>query len=199
MGFCNGIENYSLHFGAGSPATARLPDRLLPQGLLLIVDESHATVPQIGGCTTGTARESRPWSTSASGCRRPWTTGPRAWRSSTGSPARPSSSRPPRREYELKRSNVVAEQLIRPTGLLDPEIVIRPTKGQVEDLIGEIKAAAAAGERVLRHDPDQAPLRGPHGLPARGQDPGASTFTPTSTPSSALRSCATCGSATSTP
>ncbi len=52
-------------------------------------------------------------------------------------------------EFELKRSAVVAEQVIRPTGLLDPEIAIRPTKGQVEDLIGEIKAAAAAGERVL--------------------------------------------------
>ena len=52
-------------------------------------------------------------------------------------------------EFELKRSSVVVEQLIRPTGLLDPEITVRPTRGQVEDLIGEARAAAAAGERVL--------------------------------------------------
>ncbi len=150
LGFCNGIENYSLHFGNRKPGDR--PFCLIdffPKDFLLLIDESHATVPQIGGMYNGD--RSRKQTLVDFGFRLPSAldnrpqsiaefdriTGQTLYVSAT--PA----------EFELKRSNVVAEQLIRPTGLLDPEIVIRPTKNQVEDLIGEIKAAAAAGERVL--------------------------------------------------
>src|SRR5580698_7713393 len=150
LGFCNGIENYSLHFGNRKPGDR--PFCLIdffPKDFLLLIDESHATVPQIGGMYNGD--RSRKQTLVDFGFRLPSAldnrpqsieefdriTGQTVYVSAT--PA----------EFELKRSAVVAEQLIRPTGLLDPEIVIRPTKNQVEDLIGEIKAAAAAGERVL--------------------------------------------------
>jgi excinuclease ABC subunit B len=150
LGFCNGIENYSLHFGNRKPGDR--PFCLIdffPKDFLLLIDESHATVPQIGGMYNGD--RSRKQTLVDFGFRLPSAldnrpqsieefdriTGQTVYVSAT--PA----------EFELKRSAVVAEQLIRPTGLLDPEIVIRPTKNQVEDLIGEIKAAAVAGERVL--------------------------------------------------
>ena len=150
MGFCNGIENYSLHFGNRKPGER--PFCLIdffPKDFILMIDESHATVPQIGGMYNGD--RSRKLTLVNFGFRLPSAldnrpqsmeefdriTGQTLYVSATPS------------EYELARSAVVAEQLIRPTGLLDPEIVVRPIKGQVEDLIGEIKAAAAAGERVL--------------------------------------------------
>ncbi len=150
MGFCNGIENYSLHFGSRKPGDR--PSCLIdffPKDFLLMVDESHATVPQIGGMYNGdrsrkqtlvnfgfrlpSALDNRPQSMEEFN----QITGQTLYVSATPS------------DYEIRRSSVVAEQVIRPTGLLDPEITIRPIKGQVEDLIGEIKAAAAAGERVL--------------------------------------------------
>jgi excinuclease ABC subunit B len=150
MGFCNGIENYSLHFGNRKPGER--PFCLIdffPKDFILMIDESHATVPQIGGMYNGD--RSRKLTLVNFGFRLPSAldnrpqsmeefdriTGQTLYVSATPS------------EYELARSAVVAEQLIRPTGLLDPEIVVRPIKGQVEDLIGEIKAAAAPGERVL--------------------------------------------------
>jgi excinuclease ABC subunit B len=150
MGFCNGIENYSLHFGSRKPGDR--PSCLIdffPKDFLLMVDESHATVPQIGAMYNGD--KSRKTTLVNFGFRLPSAldnrpqnieefdriTGQTLYVSATPSP------------LEIGRSTVVAEQIIRPTGLLDPEISIRPIKGQVEDLIGEIKAAAAAGERVL--------------------------------------------------
>ncbi len=150
MGFCNGIEKYSRHLTAR--AAGERPFCLIdffPRDLLLIIDESHATVPQIGGMYNGdrarkqtlvdfgfrlpSALDNRPQSFAEF----EQVTGQTVYVSAT--PA----------EFELKRSAVVAEQLIRPTGLLDPEIVVRPTKGQVENLISEAKAAAEKGERVL--------------------------------------------------
>ena len=150
MGFCNGIENYSRHL-TGRKAGER-PFCLIdffPKDFLLMLDESHATVPQIGAMYNGdlarkqtlvnfgfrlpSALDNRPQSFAEF----EQITGQTLYVSAT--PA----------EFELKRSAVVAEQLIRPTGLLDPEIALRPTKGQVEDLIGEGRKAAAAGERVL--------------------------------------------------
>jgi excinuclease ABC subunit B len=150
MGFCNGIENYSRHLTGRRPGER--PFCLIdffPRDFLLIVDESHATIPQIGGMFNGdrarkqtlvnfgfrlpSALDNRPQSFAEF----EEVTGQTIYVSAT--PA----------EFELKRSAVVAEQLVRPTGLLDPEITIRSTKGQVENLIGEIKTAAAAGERVL--------------------------------------------------
>jgi len=150
MGFCNGIENYSLHFGNRRPGDR--PFCLIdffPKDFLVMIDESHATVPQIGGMYNGdrsrkqtlvdfgfrlpSALDNRPQSLAEFEA----ITGQTLYVSATPS------------EFELGRSSVVAEQVIRPTGLLDPEIQVRPIRGQVEDLIGEIKAAAAAGERVL--------------------------------------------------
>jgi excinuclease ABC subunit B len=150
MGFCNGIENYSLHFGSRKPGDR--PSCLIdffPKDFLLMVDESHATVPQIGGMYNGD--RSRKQTLVNFGFRLPSALDNRPqsmeeFNQITGQTlyvsATPSA-------YETGRSSVVAEQVIRPTGLLDPEITIRPIKGQVEDLIGEIKRAAAAGERVL--------------------------------------------------
>jgi excinuclease ABC subunit B len=150
MGFCSGIENYSRHL-AGRRAGER-PCCLIdffPKDFLLFVDESHATVPQIGGMYNGdlarkkvlvdfgfrlpSALDNRPQSFAEF----EQITSQTVFASATPGP------------FELERSTVVAEQLIRPTGLLDPEITLRPTKGQVENLIREIRAAVEKGERVL--------------------------------------------------
>ena len=150
MGFCNGIENYSRHLTARK--AGERPFCLIdffPKDFLLMIDESHATVPQVGGMFNGdkarkttlvdfgfrlpSALDNRPQSFAEF----EMVTGQTLYVSAT--PA----------EFELKKSAVIAEQLVRPTGLLDPEITIRSTKGQVENLIAEIRAAAAAGERVL--------------------------------------------------
>ncbi|HZZ18865.1 MAG TPA: excinuclease ABC subunit UvrB [Opitutaceae bacterium] len=150
MGFCNGIENYSLHFGSRKPGDR--PSCLIdffPKDFLLMIDESHATVPQVGGMYNGdrvrkqtlvnfgfrlpSAMDNRPQSMEEFN----QITGQTLYVSATPSP------------YEIERSAVVAEQVIRPTGLLDPEITIKPIKGQVEDLIARAKEAAASGERVL--------------------------------------------------
>jgi excinuclease ABC subunit B len=150
MGFCNGIENYSLHMTGRKPGDR--PFCLIdffPKDFLTILDESHVTVPQIGGMFNGdrarkqnlvdfgfrlpSALDNRPQSFAEF----EHITGQTIYVSAT--PAK----------FELERSAIVAEQVIRPTGLLDPEILLRPTKGQVENLIGEARAAVAAGERVL--------------------------------------------------
>jgi excinuclease ABC subunit B len=150
MGFCNGIENYSRHLTGRKPGER--PFCLIdffPPDFLLMIDESHATVPQIGGMYNGD--RARKQTLVDFGFRLPSALDNRPqafaeFESVTGQTLYVSATPA---EYELKRSAVIAEQLVRPTGLLDPEITIRPTKGQVENLIAEIKAAAAAGERVL--------------------------------------------------
>jgi len=150
MGFCNGIENYSLHLSGRK--TGDRPFCLIdffPKDFLLFIDESHVTIPQIGGMYNGdlarkktlvdfgfrlpSALDNRPQSFAEFSS----ITGQTLYVSAT--PAK----------FEIERSTVVAEQVIRPTGLLDPEITLRPTKGQVEDLIGEIRRAVEQGERVL--------------------------------------------------
>ena len=150
MGFCNGIENYSLQLTGRKPGSR--PFCLIdffPKDFLLMIDESHATVSQIGGMYNGdlarkttlvnfgfrlpSALDNRPQSFAEF----QQITGQTLYVSAT--PAK----------FEMERSAVVAEQLIRPTGLLDPVITIRPTKGQVENLKSEISLAVAAGERVL--------------------------------------------------
>ena len=150
MGFCNGIENYSRHL-TGRKAGDR-PFCLLdffPKDFLLMIDESHATVPQIGGMFNGD--RARKQTLVNFGFRLPSALDNRPqsfaeFQQVTGQTLYVSATPT---EFELKASTVVAEQLIRPTGLLDPEIAIRPIKGQVEDLIGEINRAVGAGERVL--------------------------------------------------
>ncbi|MDP2136543.1 MAG: excinuclease ABC subunit UvrB, partial [Candidatus Didemnitutus sp.] len=150
MGFCNGIENYSLHL-TGRKKGDR-PFCLIdffPKDFLLFVDESHVSVPQIGGMYNGdlarkqtlvnfgfrlpSALDNRPQSFAEF----QQIAGQTLYVSATPS------------QFELEHSPVVAEQVIRPTGLLDPVITLRPTKGQIEDLIGEIRGAVEEGERVL--------------------------------------------------
>ena len=150
MGFCNGIENYSRHLTGRTPGDRPfcLVD-FFPQDLLLMVDESHVSIPQIGGMYNGDlARKS---TLVNFGFRLPSALDNRPqsfaeFQKITGQTLYVSATPAP---FELEHSTVVAEQVIRPTGLLDPVIVVRTTKGQVEDLIGEARSAAAAGERVL--------------------------------------------------
>ncbi len=150
MGFCNGIENYSRHLTGRTPGDRPfcLVD-FFPKDLLLMVDESHVSIPQIGGMYNGDlARKS---TLVNFGFRLPSALDNRPqsfaeFQKITGQTLYVSATPAP---FELEHSTVVAEQVIRPTGLLDPVIVVRTTKGQVEDLIGEARAAAAVGERVL--------------------------------------------------
>ncbi len=150
LGFCNGIENYSRHLsgrGEGDRPFCLLD--FFPKDFLLMIDESHATVPQIGGMYAGD--RSRKQTLVNFGFRLPSALDNRPlnfdeFSRITGQTLFVSATPAP---FELQNSRVVAEQIIRPTGLLDPEINLRSTKGQVEDLIGEIRRAVEAGERVL--------------------------------------------------
>ena len=150
MGFCNGIENYSRHLTARKEGER--PFCLIdffPKDFLLIIDESHATVPQVGGMFNGD--RARKTTLVNFGFRLPSALDNRPqsfaeFQQITGQTVYVSATPAP---FELGLSTVIAEQLVRPTGLLDPEITIRSTKGQVENLIGEIRAATAVGERVL--------------------------------------------------
>ena len=150
IGFCTGIENYSRQI-AGRPPGSR-PDCLmdyLPDGTLVFIDESHVSWPQIGGMYNGDrARKQR---LVDYGFRLPSALDNRPMRQEEFLAKAPQvvfvSATPS--EFEIKNSSVVAEQVVRPTGLLDPEMIVRPIKGQVEDLINECVAAAKAGERVL--------------------------------------------------
>ncbi len=150
MGFCNGIENYSMHLSARKPGER--PCCLIdffPKDFLLFIDESHASVPQIGGMFNGD--KARKTTLVEHGFRLPSAieNRPQAFaefQQITGQTLYVSATPA---KFELERSTVIAEQVIRPTGLLDPEIEIRPAKGQVENLIGEVRLAVEAGERVL--------------------------------------------------
>jgi excinuclease ABC subunit B len=150
MGFCNGIENYSLHMTGRK--TGDRPFCLIdffPKDFLTMVDESHVSIPQIGGMYNGDLARKR--TLVNFGFRLPSALDNRPqsfaeFESITGQTLYVSATPA---KFELEKSAVVAEQVIRPTGLLDPLITIRPTKGQVEDLIGEVKKAAEQGERVL--------------------------------------------------
>lgn len=151
VGFCSGIENYSRHIdgrGAGT-APATLID-YFPEDFLLIVDESHVTVPQIGAMYEGDMSRKRNLVEFGfrlpSACdNRPLTweefadrIGQTVYMSATPGP------------YELSQAGgEFVEQVIRPTGLVDPKVVVKPTKGQIDDLIAEIRQRAAADERVL--------------------------------------------------
>lgn len=150
MGFCSGIENYSRHL-SGRKEGER-PFCLIdffPQDFLLVIDESHATLPQIGAMYRGD--RSRKERLVEYGFRLPSALDNRPLRAEefnllTGQTVFMSAT-PTSRELDI--SSVVVEQLIRPTGLLDPELEIRPTEGQVEDLIGEIHRCVEEKERVL--------------------------------------------------
>jgi len=150
IGFCSGIENYSRHLEgreAGTPPYTLLD--YFPPDFLLVVDESHVTLPQVRGMYAGdrsrktvlvehgfrlpSAMDNRPLTFAEFNGRM----GQAIYVSATPAP------------YELAQSSQVVEQIIRPTGLIDPEISVRPTRGQIDDLYGEIRRRIEAGERIL--------------------------------------------------
>ena len=150
LGYCSGIENYSRYLSGRAPGEP--PPTLfdyLPQDALLILDESHVTVPQIGGMYRGdrarketlvqygfrlpSALDNRPLRFDEFNERSPQT----IYISATPGP------------YELAQADQVVEQVVRPTGLLDPEVIVRPVTNQVDDLLSEIKQVTADGYRVL--------------------------------------------------
>jgi excinuclease ABC subunit B len=151
LGFCSGIENYSRHLDGREQGSA--PNCLLdyfPEDFLVVIDESHVTVPQIGAMYEGDASRKR--TLVEHGFRLPsaldnrplkWPefldrVGQKVYLSATPGP------------YELgKVENDVVEQVIRPTGLVDPQIVLKPIKGQIDDLLAEIKIRTERNERVL--------------------------------------------------
>jgi excinuclease ABC subunit B len=150
VGYCSGIENYSRHLDQREPGSApwTLID-YLPSDYLLIIDESHMTIPQIRGMYNGD--RSRKTVLADYGFRLPSCLDNRPlkfdeFQEHMGftiyTSATPS-------EYERKRADQIVEQIIRPTGLVDPEIEIRPSKGQVDDLVTEIRRRTEVGERVL--------------------------------------------------
>ncbi len=150
VGYCSGIENYSRHLDRRAPGSP--PWTLIdyfPPDYLLVIDESHMTVPQIGGMFGGdrsrkeelvkygfrlpSALDNRPLSFAEFEER----TGQIIYTSATPGP------------YELERAAQVVQQVIRPTGLVDPELEVRPTAGQIDDLVGEIRRRVERGERAL--------------------------------------------------
>jgi excinuclease ABC subunit B len=151
VGFCSGIENYSRHIDGRPPGSA--PNCLLdyfPEDFLLVIDESHVTVPQIGGMYEGDMSRKR--SLVDHGFRLPSAMDNRPLRfeefvERIGQTVYLSATPGP---YELtKTQGEVVEQVIRPTGLVDPEIIVKPTEGQIDDLLAEIHERAARNERVL--------------------------------------------------
>jgi excinuclease ABC subunit B len=151
IGYCHGIENYSRHLTGRAPGEP--PPTLLdylPSDALIIVDESHQSVPQIRGMYHGD--RSRKEVLVAYGFRLPSALDNRPlnfeeWERRANQLVFVSATPGP---YELRRAGgAVVEQIIRPTGLVDPPIDVRPVKGQIDDLLGEIRERAALGERVL--------------------------------------------------
>jgi excinuclease ABC subunit B len=150
LGFCNGIENYSRILDGRPEGSA--PHTLLdyfPSDFVVFVDESHQTVPQIGGMYEGD--RSRKQTLVDFGFRLPSALDNRPLRFDEFLAKVPQlvfvSATPG--PFELRHSTRVAEQLIRPTGIVDPEVELRPTRNQIDDLLGEIRQREAAGERVL--------------------------------------------------
>ncbi|MDE0135538.1 MAG: excinuclease ABC subunit UvrB [Acidimicrobiaceae bacterium] len=150
LGYCNGVENYSMHLDGrvyDEPPYTLLD--FFPDDYLLVIDESHVAVPQLHGQFAGDRR--RKDTLVEHGFRLPSARDNRPLRFDevmdrlnqvvflSATPG----------EYELRTSGQVVEQIVRPTGLVDPEIVVRPTKGQIDDLMGEIERVTEQGQRVL--------------------------------------------------
>jgi excinuclease ABC subunit B len=150
MGFCSGIENYSRHIDGRLPGSA--PYTLLdyfPDDYLVVLDESHVTVPQLRGMYEGDV--SRKTTLVEYGFRLPSAIDTRPlrfeeFRERVGQVVYMSATPGP---YELQHSRTIVEQIVRPTGLVDPEVQIRPTKGQIDDLMEEIRRRADNDQRVL--------------------------------------------------
>ena len=150
IGTCSGVENYSMHIDGRSPGTP--PNTLLdyfPEDFLLVIDESHVTVPQIGAMHEGDASRKRTlvdhgFRLPSALDNRPLTfaefedrIGQTVYLSATPG------------DYETERGDGVVEQIIRPTGLVDPKIVVKPTQGQIDDLLEEVRTRVERDERVL--------------------------------------------------
>jgi excinuclease ABC subunit B len=150
VGYCSGIENYSRHLdGRESGTHPWTMIDFLPNDYLLVIDESHMTVPQIRGMYNGD--RARKETLVEYGFRLPSAMDNRPLKfdefeqvmgSTIYTSATPST-------YEMEHAEQVVEQIIRPTGLVDPEVIVRPVKGQVDDLVGEIKQRVERGERIL--------------------------------------------------
>src|SRR5215212_7614460 len=150
VGSCSGIENYSRHIDGRAPGSA--PNTLLdyfPEDFLLVIDESHVTVPQIGAMYEGDMSRKR--TLVEHGFRLPsaMDNRPLRWEEFLERIGQTVYLSATPGDYELSRGHGVVEQIIRPTGLVDPRIVVKPTKGQIDDLLGEIRDRAAKDERVL--------------------------------------------------
>ena len=150
LGFCSGIENYSRHLDGREPGSA--PSCLLdyfPDDFLTVIDESHVTVPQIGAMYEGDSSRKR--TLVEYGFRLPsaMDNRPLKWAEFLERVGQTVYLSATPGKYELGVSDGVVEQIIRPTGLIDPQIVIKPTKGQIDDLLEEIKVRAEKDERVL--------------------------------------------------
>ena len=150
IGTCSGIENYSRHIdgrGQGTPPNCLLD--YFPEDFVLVVDESHVTVPQIGGMYEGDMSRKR--TLVEFGFRLPSATDNRPLRfeefiERIGQTVYLSATPGP---YELAKSRGFVEQVIRPTGLVDPQVIVKPTRGQIDDLMGEVKVRTERNERIL--------------------------------------------------
>lgn len=150
IGFCNGIENYSRHMdnrGPGQPPNTLLD--YFPDDFLVVIDESHVTVPQIGAMYEGDASRKR--TLVEHGFRLPSALDnrPLRWEEFLDRVGQKVYLSATPGKYELGITDSVVEQIIRPTGLVDPEIVVKPSKGQIDDLLEEIRLRVERDERVL--------------------------------------------------
>jgi len=150
IGFCKGIENYSRHISGRAPGSP--PYTLLdyfPKDFLVVIDESHVTVPQIGAMYNGD--RSRKESLVEYGFRLPsaFDNRPLTFEEFEQKVNQVIYVSATPGEYERKHSSVIVEQIIRPTGLVDPEVIVKPVKGQVDDLMEEIRIRTERNERVL--------------------------------------------------
>ena len=150
LGFCSGIENYSRHIDGRAPGEP--PSCLLdyfPEDFLTVIDESHATVPQIGAMYEGDSSRKR--TLVEHGFRLPSALDnrPLRWAEFQERVGQTVYLSATPGKYELAAADGVVEQIIRPTGLVDPKIVLKPTKGQIDDLLEEIRLRSSKEERVL--------------------------------------------------
>ncbi|WP_037607362.1 excinuclease ABC subunit UvrB [Streptacidiphilus rugosus] len=150
IGTCSGIENYSRHIDGRDPGSA--PNTLIdffPEDFLLVIDESHVTVPQIGAMYEGDASRKR--ALVEHGFRLPsaMDNRPLKWEEFVERIGQTVYLSATPGAYELSRSDGHVEQIIRPTGLIDPEVIVKPTEGQIDDLIHEIRLRTEKDERVL--------------------------------------------------
>jgi excinuclease ABC subunit B len=150
VGSCSGIENYSMHIDGRRPGSA--PNCLLdyfPEDFLLVIDESHVAVPQIGGMYEGDMSRKR--NLVDHGFRLPsaMDNRPLRWEEFLDRIGQAIYLSATPGNYEMSKVDSVVEQIIRPTGLVDPEVIVKPTKGQIDDLIHEINVRVEKNERVL--------------------------------------------------